>query len=136
MNEWGKQELGELDVIADAVRTYPLAPVPSGLAQAIMVQIRSTIPAPRFELKWLDVALGLFGASMTGLVWLLWQSLPGWPDLVTSLVFTALGPFNTVDIALGAIGVFGGLFALGLCFVIALVVLIPRPTIRYEPVAR
>ncbi len=148
MNKWDKRERQERDVIADAVRTYPLAPIPPGLTQAIMTRIRETAPAPRFELGWIDLALGLLGASMTGLAWLLWQWLPNWQSLpngqgvpnwldwVNMLVPNTSVLLSREDMALGAIGIVGGLFAMGLCLVIALVVLAPRPVIRLERVSR
>src|SRR5574341_76729 len=81
-------------------------------------------PSRRFELKWIDLPLGLFGASMTGLAWLLCQWLQNWPDRANSVVPNFLVPLDSEDIALGAIGIVGGLFVLGVCLVIALAVLV------------
>ncbi len=137
MNGWDESKHGEVDAIADAIRTYPLAPVPTGLAPAIMSRIRNTAQTPRFELQWIDLALGLFGASMTGLAWLAWRWLHTFPDWANGLGLDALIPQDSLDIALGVIGIVGGLFALGVCLVVALVVLMPpRPFIRLERATR
>jgi len=101
-----------------------------------MSRIQSATPQARFELKWIDLALALFGASMTALAWLLWQWLPNWPAWANALAPNALVPLDPVDIAFGAIGIVGGLLVLGVCLVIALVLLVPRPVIRLEPIPR
>ena len=61
--------------IEDALRTYPLAPPPRTLAPVVMARIRAASPPPRFRLEWMDLALGLFGATMAGFAYGLWQSI-------------------------------------------------------------
>ncbi len=133
MNKWDEPNL-ETDIIADAVRTYPLAPVPPSMAVAIMRQIRRTNSVPRFQLQWIDLALGLFGASMTALAWLLFQWWQGLPDGENTLLANTLASVDPLDILLGAAGVVGGLLVVGLCLILALLVLAPGPSIRFQPV--
>jgi len=61
--------------IDDALRTFPLAPVPLTLAPIAMARIRAMAPAPRFRLAWMDYALSLFGTGMVSLALLFWQSI-------------------------------------------------------------
>ncbi len=61
--------------VEEALRTYPLAPVPPALTPAVMTRIRALSPALRFRLEWLDLALSVFGAAMTVLALSLWQSI-------------------------------------------------------------
>jgi len=62
--------------VDDALRTIPLAPAPPTLSPRVMARIRALTPAPRFRLAWIDYVVGLFIAGMTGLLLLLWQSIP------------------------------------------------------------
>lgn len=61
----------------DALRTTPLASTPPTLLPAVLTRVNSlrSAPPPRFHLAWIDYALSLFASGMTGLTWLLWQSI-------------------------------------------------------------
>ncbi len=133
---WDESDNGQMDVIADAVRTYPLAAVPPDLASAIMLRVQRATPKPRFELKWIDMALGLFGASMTGLVWLLWQWLQTWQDWQNIFLPSLLVSFDSTALAFGAIGAIGGLLVLTVCLLLALVLLVPSPVVQFETLPR
>lgn len=65
-----------LAAVDDALRTYPLAPMPAAFTPKVMSRIRALTPAPRFRLAWIDYAVSLFAAGMAGLLVLLWQSIP------------------------------------------------------------
>ena len=133
MNQWGETNSEIDDAIADAARTYPLASVPSGLAFSIMSEVRMASARPRFQLQWVDLALGLFGASMVVSVWFIWQWLQGLPDWSGGLIANVLASLDPVDLWLGAAGVVGGLLILGMCLVLALVIFVPGPMVRLQP---
>ncbi len=135
MNKWNEPN-HKTDMIADAVRTYSLATVPLGMLAAIMDQIQRTNPVPRFQLQWIDLALGLFGASMAALGWLLFQWWQGLPDWGNTLIANTLASFDPLDLLLGTAGIVGGFFVAGLCLVLALVVVAPGPSVRFQPVQR
>lgn len=63
-------------VVDEALRTYPLAPVPANFLPLAMARIQALGPAPHFRLNWLDYAVSLFVAGMAGLVILLRWSIP------------------------------------------------------------
>ncbi len=142
MKRWDEPANIETDAIADAARTYPLAPVPPGFTPGVMARVRAATLPPRFTLKWIDLALGLFGASMTGALWLMWQGLPNWPGLqnwpgwANDLAASGLPGIDPVEVAIGALGVAAGLVVMGTCLLIALVLLVPRPVVRLERIAR
>jgi hypothetical protein len=73
-----ENELIPLEVVDDALRTYPLEPAPTSIFPTVMKRIEIQKSMPRFKLSWLDYALGSFFSMMIGLVLLLWQfaSLP------------------------------------------------------------
>ena len=63
-------------VIEDALRTYPVMPMPRDITTDVMARIR-TVPAPRlFRLTWNDVVLSLVIALCVGTVWFSLQNLP------------------------------------------------------------
>lgn len=68
------RERQALAAVEDALRTYPLAAPPRSLTPAATARLRTVALVPRFRLEWIDLAISLFGAIMTGLVFLLWQS--------------------------------------------------------------
>jgi hypothetical protein len=64
------------DMIEDALRTYPVRPLPRDLTTDVMARIR-TIPAPRpFRLTQNEVLLGIVLAICIGAVWFSLQNLP------------------------------------------------------------
>ncbi len=141
MNPSDELKRTEVDVIADAVRTYPLAPAPPGLIPAILSRVQQAGPRPRWRWMWIDVALTLWGATMAGLGWLLPQLLANgqpqnWPTFADAMLASALAGVDSVDIALGALGILGGLMSLGLCLILALVLFLPRPIVRLQVVTR
>ena len=96
--------------IDNALRTYPLAPVPATLAPGVMARIRAVAPAPRFRLAWVDYALSLFATGMAGLGLLFWQSIT--PQMAARmqlqwLLFLQRSGWQTW------VGVFAGGLALG-----------------------
>lgn len=99
--------------VDDALRTYPLAPVPASLRPRVMTRIRA-LAAPRFGLQFLDYAVSLFGAGMAGLALALWGAVTPqmavraqlqWLFLAQVLRFNALtlGPALTIGLALAAL---------------------------------
>ncbi len=85
MGEQADHELTPSAVVADALRTFPLAPVPSTLVPGVLLRLRA-LPAParpRFRLGWFDWAISLFTTGMAGVGFLLWQSIP--PPLMARL---------------------------------------------------
>lgn len=66
------------DMIEDALRTYPLADASPGFSKGVMRRISSktSAPAPRFRLTWLDYALGFFLALLPLVGFVIWASLP------------------------------------------------------------
>ncbi len=66
-------------LVEDALRTFPLAEPPPGLAPAIRRRIRRMAP-PRFHVSWVEAAFLLAAASLLGGFGLLLASLP--PHLV------------------------------------------------------
>ncbi len=67
----------EMDVVEDALRTWPRAQTPRGFSSRVLQRIEKT---PRFELQfrltWLDIALGLFTVSIPPVLLFVWNSLP------------------------------------------------------------
>lgn len=135
MNTLDERNLGIDDAIADAVRTYPLAPVPSDMTPAIMSRVHSVTVPPRFQLEWIDLALGFFGASMVGLAWWLWQWMQNLPDWASGLITSTVNSTDPLGLWLGVIGAVGGLVVVGMCLFISLLLLVPGPRIRLQPVS-
>jgi len=71
MNEKGRTPM---DMIDDALQTYPLEPASANIFPTVMRRIEIQRAAPKFKLSWLDYALSGFAAGMAGLVLFLWQS--------------------------------------------------------------
>jgi len=53
-----------MDVIEDALRTYPLEPVPASLKTRVMNRIRPQTFVPRFTFPWLETAIGLMFSTL------------------------------------------------------------------------
>jgi hypothetical protein len=63
-------------LIEDALRTYPILPMPRDITANVMARIQ-TIPAPRpFRLTWNDVLLGSVLVICMAAVWFSLQNLP------------------------------------------------------------
>jgi hypothetical protein len=74
MNE---STMDEIDVIEDALRTWPIAQAPRGFSSRVLQQIETTQQTVlKFRFTWLDYALGLFAASLPFLVLFIWDLLP------------------------------------------------------------
>jgi hypothetical protein len=63
-------------VVEDALRTDPLKPAPPDLLPKVMAQVRTQSHVPRFRLGWIDWAVTLFVACMSGLVFVVVNSVP------------------------------------------------------------
>ena len=78
-----ERERQDLAAVEEALRTYPLAAPPRSLTPAVIARLRTVARVPRFRLEWIDLAISLFGAIMTGLVFLLWRSIT--PEIAARL---------------------------------------------------
>ena len=101
--------------IEDAFHTYPLEPAPAGLMHAVMRRIEITKPLPRFHLHWLDFAISLFFAGMSGLVLLLTRSALLPPSFVPLLETRLIVLWQQFTIAIRPMdpGIFVGVIVLG-----------------------
>lgn len=62
--------------IEDALRTYPVPPMPRDITLDVLSRIQ-TLPAPRpFRLTWMDLILSMVLALCIGAVWFSLQNLP------------------------------------------------------------
>ena len=61
--------------IEDALRTYPVTPIPRDLSVDVLSRIQ-TVRVQRPRLTWTDLILGLVLASCMGAVWFSLQNLP------------------------------------------------------------
>jgi hypothetical protein len=92
-------------VVDEALRSYPLAPVPARLLPLVMARIQALEPKPQFRLNWLDYAVSLFIAGMAGLVVLLRWSIPAQVVVHTQVQFRLLQQyFNATDLWLILLG--------------------------------
>jgi hypothetical protein len=67
----------ELDIVEDALQTWPVAETPPGFSHRVLQRIETTRYSRfKFQFTWLDYALGLFAVSGTLLVVLIWSALP------------------------------------------------------------
>ena len=66
------------ETVEDALQSLPLFAAPAGLYHNVMANIppRPLVERPVFRLNWMDFALSLFFAGMTGLALLLSDWLP------------------------------------------------------------
>jgi len=70
-------------MIEDALRTYPVAPIPRGITADVMTRIK-TIPAPRpFRFTWNDLVLAIVFSVCIGAMWFSINNLP--PLLVAQI---------------------------------------------------
>ncbi len=130
MHEWNEREHIELAAVDDALRTYPLVPAPPTLIPAVIARIQAQAPAPRFQLRWIDYALGLFGTSMAGLLLLFGQTLL--PDGLPNLLLASID-FTDASNIIFWIGIaLGGLLLIAGCLAVAAVALAPRPAFKFK----
>jgi hypothetical protein len=62
--------------IEDALRTYPVVPMPRDISIDVLSRIQA-LPAPRpFRLTWTDLILGMVLAICIGALWFSLQNLP------------------------------------------------------------
>src|SRR6266540_1911878 len=67
----------EIDVIEDALQTWPNAQAPRGFSHRVLQRVETTQQTVlKFRFTWLDYALGLFAASMPFFVLVIWDLLP------------------------------------------------------------
>jgi len=114
----------DLEIVEDALRTWPRAQTPRGFSSRVLRRIENATPHARlkFRLTWLDLALGLFTVSIPPVLLLIWNSLP--PIVLMRLQFRLSmlqsAPQTEGLIALGVLGLFGltALLALAACLFI------------------
>jgi hypothetical protein len=96
------------DDLEAALHRLPVSRAPAGLADAVLAQIQmnaQSIQRPQFRLHWIDLALSLFAAAMTGAVILLTAFLPAtlrmqlnWQiQKLLNLPAQAAQPFGSAD---------------------------------------
>lgn len=75
--------MDEMDVVEDALQTWPLAQTPDGFSRRLLQRIETAqYPRLKFQFTWLDYALGLFTVSVTFLAVFIWNVLPA-PFIMT-----------------------------------------------------
>jgi hypothetical protein len=52
------------ELVEDALKTYPLAPVPASLQTRVMIRVRPAAIVPRFSFPWLETAIGLICSTL------------------------------------------------------------------------
>jgi anti-sigma factor RsiW len=70
-----RAELAYLQTAEKALETWPLVAEPADLTARVMAQVKPRIEAPRFRLRWSDVAVSLSGACLAAAVLPLWRLL-------------------------------------------------------------
>jgi hypothetical protein len=107
--------------VDEALRTYPLRPVPPGLTAAVMATVQgpseNLARRPVFRLQWIDLALSGFAALMVGVVVLLLGQLLT-PEVAARMGIQAMLPqFQATALAwvlaLAGLVVASGLLGLG-----------------------
>ena len=77
------KNMDEMDVVEDALQTWPRAQTPDGFSRRVFQRIETTQnPRLKFQFTWLDYALGLFTVSVTFLAVFIWNVLPA-PFIMT-----------------------------------------------------
>jgi hypothetical protein len=113
------------DAVDDALLTYPLDDAPETIFAAVMGQIKTAEPLPRFQLTWLDYALSLFMAGMVGLLWFLWQSITLPPHWAARLSIQILHWWHRARFSTAyLLPEIGGSFGLGLGLLLLVIVAI------------
>jgi hypothetical protein len=122
-----------MDVVEDALRTYPLAPVPADLKARVMARVQPGAFLPRFAFPWLETAIGLmFSTLLTIVVTLLMEIPPAAAmRLENSVRFYFLQPaFRSMVVAAPT----SAMLAI-LCLILA-VLLFRRPTAAHRLLRR
>ena len=114
MSEWPDGEREAYADVDDALRSYPLAPVPPGLSRDVLARVRAFGAPPRFGLRWSDYCLSAASAILAGFAWLACSALPAetWPDAratLLALLREAL-PLGVL-LGLAGAGLLGGVLA-------------------------
>lgn len=107
MNSFDQEQDALLD---NALNQLPLAPLPPGFSQQVMIAIAQSAPAVRFRLHFIDIVLAMFWALILAIIWLvvLWVSgiiNPAWLPFETfSFKFsTQMTPYNPLLLIGGSI---------------------------------
>jgi hypothetical protein len=117
-------------MLSEALRTYPLRPLPRDLAPRVLARIT---PRSRFQLTWMDYALSGFGALMAAAL------LAGWRGLQSAfgaqLRTQALLLLQRTDFPAWAGALAGAAALAGLGLLLAVLLFVPdlRPTRRSTP---
>lgn len=129
MSQPGDDERTANATVEAALRSFPLAPAPRGLARAVMARVQAA-PRPRFRLGWLDYALSVFATLMAALLWLGWQRLPkeAWPVLLQRLGLTLPG----LELLLLAAGLLAGVLLASGAVLLAALLFMPGPRLRSQ----
>ncbi len=112
----------DLEIVEDALRSWPRAQTPRGFSSRVLQRIENTAPHAggtlKFRLTWLDLALGLFTISIPPVFLFIWNSLPltVLRRLQFRLSMLQSAPQIEALIVFGVLGLFGltALFALAL----------------------
>jgi hypothetical protein len=65
-----------MDLVEDALQTYPLAPVPATLKTRVMIGIRPVSIVPRFAFPWLETAISLMCSTLLTVIVTLLMKIP------------------------------------------------------------
>ncbi|MGB0387547.1 MAG: hypothetical protein ACPGWR_22235 [Ardenticatenaceae bacterium] len=114
MNEMNEHERDAYAAVDDALQTYSLAPVPAHLQASIMAQVRSSPQMPPFRLAWLDYALSLFAALMSGVIVGLLQAIPSQLSLNVPPELALLLPATTTPALFSGLILFASLLLAGI----------------------
>jgi hypothetical protein len=110
--------------VDEALRSYPLRPVPPGLAAAVMATVQAPgenlAGRPVFRIQWIDLALSVFAVLMVWLLLLLGQLLT--PEVAARMGLQAMQPqFQATALAwvpaLAGLVAAGGLLGLGVLLI-------------------
>jgi hypothetical protein len=72
----GSLDHRSMDIVEDALRTYPLAPVPASLKIRVMNGVRPASSFPRFTFPWLEAAISLMCSTLLTAVVTLLLKIP------------------------------------------------------------
>jgi len=71
-----RMELAHLQLVVEALESWPLVGEPPTLTDRIMAQVGTRSAPPRFRLRWSDAMLSLAGAGLAITAVLLWRYVP------------------------------------------------------------
>jgi hypothetical protein len=66
----------KLDIVEDALRSYPLSPAPEAMKANVLRRVRSLSPVPGFSFPWLEAAIGVMAATVLTVILYLLEGLP------------------------------------------------------------